>query len=95
MRTRGENIWVVLGAVLGGMIVGTFPPEPRWLWGVGGGVAGALLGLLSAYLFSRPWPWPARALGVLAVFGGGFLLLFLGVGRLWITNPHNFNLHSP
>ncbi|MGV3723117.1 MAG: hypothetical protein ACO1SX_19630 [Actinomycetota bacterium] len=95
MRTRSSTWAMVAGAVLGGLIVGLFPSEPRWLWSVIGGVAGGALGLGAAGLAARRWHWALRALAVLVLLLLGFGCLFLVVGGRWILDPRNLQISSP
>jgi hypothetical protein len=94
MQTRAETLWLAAGAVAGGVIVGLFPPEPRWLWPVVGGVAGGALGLGAARLAGLRWHWALRAAAIVVVLGVGFGSLFLVIGGQWITNPKNWIFRS-
>jgi uncharacterized membrane protein (UPF0136 family) len=94
MRTRAETAWLAIGAVIGGIIVGTFPTDPRWLWSLIGGVSGGALGLAAAYLAGLKRPWPIRLIAIAAVLIVGFGALFLVVGGRWVTDPRNFNVGS-
>lgn len=86
MRTRLETLWVVAGAVLGGLVVGPFRLQPGWFWGVLGGSVGGLLGAVAAHVATRRWHWALRALAVLAVFGCGFFSLWLAAGREFVLD---------
>jgi hypothetical protein len=88
-------VGLVLGAIAGGLIVGLFPPEPRWLWSMIGGLTGGGLGLGAAGLAGLRWPWPLRLLAVTALLLVGFGCLFLVVGRQVILDPRNYQLGSP
>ena len=77
MRSRREVVWLVVGAVIGGMIVGPFRLQPPWLWGALGGLFGGGIGALAGYLTRRPWPGPVRAVLVLALLGLGFFSLWM------------------
>jgi hypothetical protein len=93
MRNRPEAVWLVIGAVLGGMIVGPFRLQPPWLWGMFGGLFGGALGAAAGYLSRRAWPVPMRALAVLLLLGAGFFALWMiSSGQFlleWVrqTNP--------
>lgn len=95
MRTRAETLWLAAGAVAGGLIVGLFPPEPRWLWPMLGGAAGGALGLGAARLAVLRWHWAFRAAAIAALLVAGLGGLFLVVGGQWITDPRNFRISSP
>jgi hypothetical protein len=77
MRTRAETIWVVVCAVIGGMIVGPFHLEPAWAWGMLGGAVGGVLGGIAGYITTLRWPWPVRALVAVLVVGLGFFGLWV------------------
>jgi hypothetical protein len=94
MRTRVDTLWLAAGAVAGGVIVGLFPPEPRWLWPMLGGITGGALGLGAARLAGLRWHWALRALAIVALLGVGLTALFLVVGSRWITDPRNFRIHN-
>lgn len=95
MRTRSSTLAMVAGAVLGGLIVGFFPAEPRWLWSMIGGVAGGALGLGAAGIAALRWPWVLRLLAVIVLLALGFGCLFLVVGGRWILDPRNLQISSP
>jgi uncharacterized membrane protein (UPF0136 family) len=95
MSSRSSLFALLAGAVLGGLIVGLFPADPRWLWSMIGGVSGGALGLGAAALAAQRWPWPLRAAAVAALLMVGFGTLFLVVGGRWITDPRNIEISSP
>jgi hypothetical protein len=95
MRTGSGTVWLALGAMVGGMIVGLFPPEPRWLWSLIGGVTGGALGLGGARLAACRWHWALRLLAIAALLALGFGALFLVVGGRWVTDPRNFRISGP
>ena len=95
MRTKADTIWLAAGAVVGGLIVGFFPPEPRWLWSLIGGLTGGALGLGAARLIGLKWHWTLRAAAVGVLLAVGFGGLFLVVGGQWITDPRNFRISGP
>ncbi len=89
LRSRPSAIWLVVGAVVGGFLVGPFKLEPAWLWGMGGGLAGGLVGALAGWVASRKLPVLVRVLLVLTVLGSGFFLIWLVAGRQWILTPRS------
>jgi hypothetical protein len=95
MRTRAEAVWLAAGAIAGGLVVGLFPPEPRWLWSLLGGVVGGALGLGAARIAGLRWHWALRAAAVVVLLGAGLGALFLVVGGRWITDPRNFRISGP
>jgi hypothetical protein len=76
-RRRCWASWLpfVLGAMLGGLIASGAP-----LAAAGGGIAGALVGGLGAWLLRRPWPAVARWAAALTVWGLGFMALLMAAG---------------
>jgi hypothetical protein len=92
MRTRGETVWVMVGAVLGGVVAGPFAGEPPWLWGLLGGLGGGLSGGLAAWLAARPWPTPARLAAAAAALALGLFLVWFAAGSQWVRNPANWEI---
>jgi hypothetical protein len=91
-----KAIATALGAVAGGLIVGTFPPYPAWLWGLFGGVSGGGVGLLAAHLAGLPGRPPVLRLGLaLLVTLAGFGVLFLVAGYGYVTSPRNWDIRPP
>jgi hypothetical protein len=76
-------VWIIAGAVLGGLIVGSFGFQPAWLWGMAGGAAGGLLGAAAGSLAGRPWKLPVRILVI-------SLVLFVGFFSLWMLASSKF-----
>ncbi len=95
MRRGPEVLWVAAGAVVGGMIAGTFPAEPRWLWAIGSGAFGGVLGLAAGAMTRLRWHWALRTLAVTTLLGLGFLGLFLAVGYRYVTDPGQWQWYSP
>jgi len=92
MRTRAEMVWVMAGAVAGGMLVGPFELEPAWLWGLIGGVGGGATGWGVGIIAARPWPVAARLLAGAAVVALGFGALWYVSAGEWVRNPANWEV---
>ena len=95
MRTRVQQVGVVLGAIAGGVVVGSFQLQPVWLWGMGGGAAGGLLGALAAHVTTLRWHWPLRALAAALIVAGGFFALWVIAAGQFVLDPRNYDLRSP
>jgi hypothetical protein len=86
---RNVHAWriaVAAGAILGGLVVGAFDNRPAWLWGMGGGLAGGLVGWLAWRLGTSSMPVTVRVLLAVTVVAGGFLLIWLTAGRAWVLD---------
>lgn len=94
---EGRNVhsWrlaVAAGAILGGLLVGAFDNRPAWLWGMGGGLSGGIVGWLAWRLGSSSLPVVMRALLAALVVGGGCFLIWFVAGRAWVLD---FTLRTP
>ena len=95
MRTRAEQLGVMVGAIAGGLVVGSFSLQPAWLWGMAGGVVGGIIGALAVYVTTLKWPSPLRTLVVILIVGGGFAALWMIAGRQFVLDPSNYEITSP
>jgi hypothetical protein len=95
MRGRAEQVGVVAGAIAGGIVVGSFNLQPSWLWGMGGGLAGGVIGALATYVATLKWSWSLRAVAVLLIVGSGFFALWMIAGRQFVLDPRKYEITSP
>lgn len=78
MRARdGMLLWIALGAVAGGYLVGIYHLAEPLASGLVGGIVGGLLGAGAGTLLRRPWKPLWRWLAALS-------LLLFGLGTLWL-----------
>ena len=87
----GKNVhaWrvaVAAGAILGGLLVGAFDNRPGWLWGMGGGLAGGVVGWLAWRLGTSSMPVVIRALLAAVLVFAGYFLIWCVAGRAWILD---------
>ncbi len=86
-RVPPRQRWVVLGAIIGGILVAPYHLSPGWLWGGGAGVFGALTAVAAGWVWDRPWPTALRLLIGLLVLVVGFGVIWLAAAREWVLNP--------
>src|SRR5688572_2972421 len=86
MRRRALSGWVAVGAVVGGLLVGSFDLEPSWVWGMAGGAAGGAVGAAAGYVASLRWKWPLRTLVAVFILLAGFLTLWMAASAQFLRD---------